>query len=113
MGQVLHGRATTTEAVRRAIQSSQAGLRTLAKQYGINPKTVAKWKKRDHVQDAVMGPKETHSTVLSAEEEAVIVAFRKHTLLPLVSASVLVINQKTYNFNSKRLLKSVARWNKV
>ena len=83
MGQVLHSRATTTEAVRRAIQSSQASLRTLARQYGINPKTVAKWKKRDCVQDAAMGPKVAHSTVLSAEEEAVIVAFRKHTLLPL------------------------------
>jgi transposase-like protein len=74
MGQILHGRATTTETVRRAIQSSQASLRTLAKQYGINSKTVAKWKKRDHVQDAAMGPKETYSTVLSVEEEAVIVA---------------------------------------
>ena len=42
MGQILHGRATTTEAVRRAIQSSQASLRKLAQQYGINPKTVAK-----------------------------------------------------------------------
>ena len=83
MGQVLHGRATTTEAVRRAIQNSQASLRTLAKQYGINPKTVAKWKRRDHVQDAAMGPKQAHSTVLSVEEEAVVVAFRKHTLLPL------------------------------
>jgi transposase InsO family protein len=83
MGQILHSRATTTETVRRAIQNSQASLRTLAKQYGINPKTVAKWKKRDHVHDAVMGPKETRSTVLTAEEEAVIVAFRKHTLLPL------------------------------
>jgi hypothetical protein len=31
MGQVLHSRATTTETVRRAIQSSQASLRTLAK----------------------------------------------------------------------------------
>ena len=47
MGQVLHGSATTTEAVRRAIQHSQASLRALAKRYGINPKTVAKWKKRD------------------------------------------------------------------
>lgn len=83
MGQVLHGRATTTETVRRAIQNSQASIRTLAKQYGINPKTVAKWKQRDHVQVAAMGPKETHSTSLSLEEEAVIVAFRKHTLLPL------------------------------
>ena len=30
-----------------------------------------------------MDPKERRSTVLTAEEEAVIVAFRKHTLLPL------------------------------
>jgi Integrase core domain len=30
-----------------------------------------------------MGPREPRSTVLSKEEEALIVAFRKHTLLPL------------------------------
>ena len=29
-----------------------------------------------------MGPKTPHSTVLSSKEEAIIVAFRKHTLLP-------------------------------
>ena len=46
MGQILHGSATTTEAVRRAIQHSQESLRALAKRYGINQKTVAKWKKR-------------------------------------------------------------------
>ncbi|MDB5381525.1 MAG: Integrase catalytic region, partial [Rhodospirillales bacterium] len=46
MGQLLHGSATTTEAIRRAIQHSQASLRGLAKRYGINPKTVAKWRKR-------------------------------------------------------------------
>ena len=83
MGQVLHSSATTTEAVRRAIQNSQASIRTLAKQYSINPKTVAKWKKRSHTQDTPMGPKQKQSTVLSIEEEALIVAFRKHTLLPL------------------------------
>jgi hypothetical protein len=38
MGQVLHGSAPTTEAVRRAIQHSQASLRALAKRYGINQK---------------------------------------------------------------------------
>jgi DNA-binding transcriptional regulator YiaG len=46
MGQVLHGSATTTEAVRRAIQHSQASLRELAVRYGINPKTVAEWRRR-------------------------------------------------------------------
>src|SRR5262249_53918946 len=83
MGQVLHGCATTTEAVRRAIQHSQASLRTLAKRYGINPKTVAKWKKRPDIGDLKTGPKEPRSTSLSVEEEAIIVAFRRHTLLPL------------------------------
>ena len=70
MGQVLHGSAKTTEAVRRAIQNSQESLRTLSKRYGINPKTVAKWKKRTSVADRPTGPKEPHSTVLSPQEEA-------------------------------------------
>jgi transposase-like protein len=83
MGQVLHGRATTTEAVRRAIQNSQESLRALAKRYGINQKTVAKWKNRTSVADLPTGPKDPKSTVLSVEEEAAIVAFRKHTLLAL------------------------------
>lgn len=83
MGQVLHGCATTTEAVRRAIQDSQESLRRLARRYGINQKTVAKWRNRDTVADRRTGPKEPRSTVLSAQEEAVIVAFRRHTLLPL------------------------------
>ena len=83
MGQVLHGSATTTEAIRRAIQNSQASLRSLAKRYGINQKTVAKWKKRTSVGDLPTGPTEPRSTVLTVEQEAVIVAFRKHTLLPL------------------------------
>ena len=83
MGQVLHGSATTTEAVRRAIQHSQESLRALSRRYGINPKTVAKWKKRSSVADLPTGPKEPKSTVLSSEEEAVIVAFRRYTLLPL------------------------------
>ena len=57
MGQVLHGCATTTEAVRRAIQNSQESLRALAKRYGINQKTVAKWKQRETVADLPTGPK--------------------------------------------------------
>jgi transposase InsO family protein len=83
MGQVLHGCATTTEAIRRAIQHSQESLRGLARRYGINPKTVAKWKKRTSVVDQATGPKDARSTVLSIEDEAIVIAFRKHTLLPL------------------------------
>ena len=83
MGQILHGSATTTHIVRTAIQRSKATTKTLAAQYGINQKTVAKWRKRNDVHDAQMGPKKPASTVLTTEEEAMCVAFRKHTLLPL------------------------------
>src|SRR5882762_2381500 len=83
MGQVLHGCATTTEAVRRAIQNSQESLRALANRYGINQKTVRKWRNRSSATDLPTGPKKPRSTVLSVEEEAVVVAFRRHTLLPL------------------------------
>jgi hypothetical protein len=51
--------------------------------HGLNHKTVAKWRKRAFVHDAPMGPKTVRSTVLTPEEEAIVVAFRRHTLLPL------------------------------
>jgi hypothetical protein len=75
MGQILHGSATTTHAVRAAIQRSKASIQKLSGRYCVNPKTVMKWKKLDFVHD--MGPKEARSTVLSKEEEALIVAFRR------------------------------------
>lgn len=83
MGQVRHGSATTTHAVRAAIQRSQASLSTLSREFGMNPKSVAKWRKRQTVEDLKTGPKEPRSTVLSEAEEAMVVAFRRHTLLPL------------------------------
>jgi len=83
VGQLLHGSASTTAALRRAIQNSQESLARMASRYNINSKTVAKWRKRTTVEDARMGPHQPHSTVLTTEQEAMIVAFRKHTLLPL------------------------------
>jgi len=83
MGQVRHGSATTTHAIRAAIQRSQASTAALSRELGINPKTVAKWRKRETVEDRKTGPKEPRSTILSEAEEAMVVAFRRHTLLPL------------------------------
>lgn len=73
MGQVRHGNATTTHAVRAAIQRSQASLAQLSRELGINPKTVAKWRKRGTVEDLKTGPKEPRSTVLTEAEEAMVV----------------------------------------
>jgi transposase-like protein len=83
MGQILHKCARTTEALRRAIQDSEESIAALADRYGLNPKTVHKWKRRKFAHDVAMGPKNPRSTVLSAEEEAIAVAFRQMTLLPL------------------------------
>jgi transposase InsO family protein len=83
MGQILHGCASATAALRRTIQHSQESLKHLAERYHINAKTVAKWRKRTTVKDAPMGSRRPHSTVLTTEQEAAIVAFRRQTLLPL------------------------------
>lgn len=82
-GQVLHGSATTTEAVRRAIQHSQERLRTLAKRHRDQLEDGCEVEEASFGRRSTDGPKEPSSTVLSIEEEAVIVAFRRYTLLPL------------------------------
>lgn len=83
MGSVLHGSARTTPRIRAELQASQESTRTLAARYGLNPKTVAKWRKRPTTTDGPMGPKVPRSTVLTSSEEAIVVAFRQKTLLPL------------------------------
>jgi transposase-like protein len=83
MASVLHGSARTTPRVRAELQASQASSRSLAVLYGLNPKTVAKWRGRSETCDARMGPKAPKSTVLTPAEEAIVVEFRRRTLLPL------------------------------
>lgn len=63
MGQIIHGSATTTHAIRAAIHRSKAPLKELAAQHGLNQNTVAKWRKRTFVHYAPMGPKPVRSMV--------------------------------------------------
>jgi transposase-like protein len=78
----LHGSARTTPRVRAELQASQEATRVLAARYGLNPKTVAKWRGRATTADQPMGPSRPSSTVLSEAEEAIVVEFRRRTLLP-------------------------------
>lgn len=84
MGQVLHGCAKTTYAIREELQRSKASIASLSRLYNINPKTVIKWQKRsdEGVADRSHTPKKTR-TKLTIENEALIIAFRKSTQLPL------------------------------
>src|ERR671920_153859 len=79
----LHGSARTTPRVRAELQASQESTRALAARHGLNPKTVAKWGARQPTADTPMGPRQPRSTVLTGAEEAIIVEFRRRTLLPL------------------------------
>jgi transposase-like protein len=79
----LHGAARTTPRVRAELQASQESTRALAARYGLNAKTVAKWRKRHSTTDQPMGPARPRSTVLTEIEEAIVVEFRRRTLLPL------------------------------
>jgi transposase InsO family protein len=79
----LHGSARTTPRVRAELQASQETTRRLAARYGLNPKTVAKWRRRGSTADAPMGPSRPRSSVLSETEEAIVVEFRRRTLLPV------------------------------
>jgi len=83
MATMLHGSARTTPRIRAELQRSQEKTSVLAQRYGLSRTTVTKWRTRTTTSDAPMGPAKPKSTVLSPAEEAVIVEFRRRTLLPL------------------------------
>ena len=83
MATMLHGSARTTPRIRAELQRSQEKTSVLAQRYGLSRTTVTKWRTRTTTSDAPMGPAKPRSTVLSPAEEAVIVEFRRRTLLPL------------------------------
>ena len=109
MGQILHGSARTTAAVRRAIQHSQESLIALSKRHGINPKTVAKWKRRTSVTDHPTGPKDAHSTMLQrygAAAQQVVASHLANTFTPVAflavpDSSLLSPTFRTYGHNDR------------
>lgn len=82
MASILHGNATTTPRIRKEIQDSKKSIAKLANQFGINPKTVIKWKHRTTTQDQKTGPKHRKSA-LSELEQLLVCEVRKTLLLSL------------------------------
>lgn len=82
MDQVHHGSATTTEAFRRAIQHSQASLRAFSKRYGINQKTLRDGRSAARWPICRPGSR-SRIPRCCCWNEAIIIAFRRHMLLPL------------------------------
>jgi len=86
VGQILHGGARATETVRRAIQHSEESLRSPAKRYGINRKTVAKWRRRTAVKDLLI---HTDAEVEVIDEAAATIA-REIARLPATTVEALI-----------------------
>ncbi len=83
MGYIHHANARTTARIRQEIQNSSESLAALAGRYGINHKTVLRWKHADGVEDKKSGPKNPRSTVLTETEEQIICEFRRITKFSL------------------------------
>ena len=78
----LHKNATTTPAIRAAIQAASGSDYELARQFNVSRDTIRKWRKRDTLQDGSHTAHRLLTTLNSAQEELVIY-LRSQLLLPL------------------------------
>jgi hypothetical protein len=62
--------------IRAELQASKESRRALAARYGLNAKTVRKWRQRTSTDDRPMGPNAPKSTVLTPAEEAIVAKIR-------------------------------------
>ena len=70
MAQILHGSAITMARTRIEFQRSEESVAALARRRDVNPKTVAKWRNREGVEDLPTGLGQSRSTVLTPLEKA-------------------------------------------
>ena len=68
MGQIRHGCAPTTQAIKATIQRSQAMNAAPSREDGINVKTVAKWRERETLDNHKTGLTELGLTELGLTE---------------------------------------------
>lgn len=101
-----HPRATTNYHIRQLIKESNESSYVLAQRFGINRKTVLKWKKRESLTDLPCGTK-TITSCLNPLEQKIIVKVRKHLKVPLDDLVLMVKEHipKTNRDNAYRVLK--------
>lgn len=78
----LHKNATTTPAIREAIQNATGSDYELARQFNVTRDTIRKWRSRDTVADGSHTPHRLQST-LNAGQEELVIYLRTHLRLPL------------------------------
>jgi hypothetical protein len=76
MSQTYHSNAKTNQHVRAAIQSSTLKNIELAENFGVNVKTIAKYKKRTFTVDKSSKPNQIHYRLTELEKEIIIIVRR-------------------------------------
>lgn len=71
MCQVYHSNARTNSHIRGIIQKSELTNTELATKYGVNKKTISKWKNRDYTNDKSSKPKTIHYALSNLEKEII------------------------------------------
>jgi len=72
---LVHPRASTNEHIRKQTQTSNRSVRGgLAQKFGVNPKTVQKWKNRDSVSDLPFGTKTLDMFFLRQKEGSLLLS---------------------------------------
>jgi hypothetical protein len=102
-----NGAARTTPRIRAELQAAKESTRPLAARYGLNAKTVAKWRNRATMADGPMGPSKPKSTVPTEIEDAIVVEFRRrtygsHGISPALLYSALGGSSATRSFYAVR-----------
>jgi hypothetical protein len=103
----LHANATTTPRTRAYLQRSTASTAALARELGIHPRTVARWKARQDAADRSTRPHRL-ATPITAWEEGLILELRRSLALPLddiVEAMRRCINPQLSRSGIHRCLK--------
>jgi transposase InsO family protein len=102
-----HPIAKTNSHIRKLIQESDRPHRELAKRFGVNPKTILKWKHRDTVEDSPRGTK-TVKYKLTKWEQRIIVKARKHLKVPLDDL-VIIVQKYIPNANRSNVYRVLKR----
>lgn len=106
----LHPLARTTPRIRAELRAADPALTDaeLARQYGLTPPTVRKWRRRDSTADRSHRPQTLHCTLTSAQE-AVAMEIRRTLWLPL--DDLLVVVREFLNPETSRsgLMRCLAR----
>ena len=78
----LHKNATTTPAIRAAIQRASGSDYELAREFRVTRETIRRWRKRDFVEDASHTARHLPTT-LNAGQEELVIYLRTQLRLPL------------------------------